>query len=60
MMLDIIFIWLVAVPLGALAGLRWGMPVYLVYMVLRSEDLFKVAIILWRVPRGKWLRDVRE
>jgi len=60
MLVDVIFVWLIAIPLGALAGLWLGWPVVIVYIILRSEDLFKVGLILWRVPRGKWLKDVRE
>ena len=60
MLLDVVFIWLIAIPLGAIAGLWLGWPVFAVYIILRSEDVFKAAVVLWRVPRGKWLRDVRE
>ena len=60
MLIDVVFVWLVAIPLGALAGLWFGWPVVIVYIILRSEDLFKVGLVLWRIPRGKWLKDVRE
>ena len=60
MLLDVVFIWLIAVPFGAIAGLWLGWPVFVVYMILRSEDIFKAAVVLWRIPRGKWLKDVRE
>ena len=60
MMVDITFPWLIGIPLGALAGLRFGWPVYLVYIILRSEDVFKAAVILWRVPRGKWIKNVTK
>ncbi|MCL2568695.1 MAG: MATE family efflux transporter [Oscillospiraceae bacterium] len=60
MVTDIIFAWLIAIPLGAIAGLWLQWPVVLVYLVLRSEDLFKAVVVLWRIPSGKWLKDVRE
>jgi len=60
MVADIIFAWLIAIPLGAVAGLWLGWPVVIVYLILRSEDLFKAIVVVWRIPRGKWLKDVRE
>jgi len=57
---DAVTIWVIALPLGALAGFRWGLPLWLVYAILRSEDLFKAILVLWRVPSGKWLRDVTK
>lgn len=55
---DIVFIWLIALPLGAFTGLVLGWPIHIVFMILRSEDVFKTILVLWRVPRGKWLKNV--
>ena len=60
MLVDVIFIWLIAIPLGAIAGLWLGLPVFVVYIILRSEDFFKALAVLWRIPRGHWLKDVRD
>ncbi|MCL1992859.1 MAG: MATE family efflux transporter [Spirochaetes bacterium] len=58
MVADVIFIWLISVPLGALAGLVLNWPVWIVAAILRSEDLFKAIVVLLRVPGGKWLKDI--
>jgi len=58
MVTDVIFMWMISIPLGAYAGLVLGWPVWLVYIILRSEDFFKTLAVLWRVPGGKWLKDV--
>ena len=60
MIIDVSFPWLIAIPFGAMAGLVWQWPVWLVFLVLRSEDIFKALIVLWRIPRGKWLKDVTK
>ena len=60
MITDVIFMWLIAIPLGAYAGLVLGWPVWLVMVILRSEDYFKTVAVLWRVPSGKWLKDVTK
>lgn len=60
MVADVIFTWVFAIPFGALAGLVLHWPVYVVFMILRSEDIMKAAVVFWRVPRGRWLRNVTK
>lgn len=57
MVADVAFMWLIAIPLGALAGLQWGLAVPLVYLFLKCEDLFKMVVAAWRVLSGRWIRD---
>jgi len=56
---DVASIWLVA-PLGAIAGLWLGLPVVLVFIIFRSEDVFKLALITWRFKCCQWIRDVTK
>jgi len=56
---DVGAVWIVA-PLGAIAGLWLGFPVVLVFIVFRSEDVFKMALIAWRLKCCKWMRDVMK
>jgi putative MATE family efflux protein len=58
MVADVLFMWLIGIPLGAWAGLKLGWPVPMVYALLKCEDLFKTAIVLWRIPSRRWIRDV--
>lgn len=55
---DLIFLWSVAVPLGALAGLVWCWPVPLVYAVLRLDEPLKFIIGNIRLNSKKWIRNV--
>lgn len=55
---DVIFTWVICIPLGALAGLVWHWPVMVTYAILKGEDLFKVFISSVRIRQGKWVRDV--
>jgi len=59
MIVDVVFMLLIAIPLGAYTGLVLGWPVWIVFIILRSEDVFKTIAVIWRVTRGKWLKDVR-
>jgi len=59
MIVDVIFMIFIAIPLGAYTGLVLGWPIWIVFIILRSEDFFKTIVVVWRVTRGKWIRDVR-
>ncbi len=58
MYLDIIAMWAISVPLGALGGLVWGFSVPIVYFLLRSDEVVKAVLCLLRMKSGKWLRVV--
>jgi len=60
MITDIIFMWLIGIPLGVFFGLVLGFPVWVVFIILRSDDFFKTIVVLWRVPKGKWLKDLTK
>ncbi len=50
--------WFFSVPLGWLAGLVFDWPVWLVYLCLRSRDIFKSVGCIFRILSGKWIKDV--
>ena len=58
MLVDVVFLWTVAIPLGAFTGLvlHWAPP--LVYIMLRSDELFKNIMSLIRLRSGKWIMDI--
>jgi Na+-driven multidrug efflux pump len=58
MTVDILTLWLIALPCGALAGLifKWPMPV--IFLFLTIDEPVKVLIGLSRFKSGKWLRNV--
>lgn len=55
---DVFFLWVVAIPIGFLCGHVWGLPVALVYTVLKSDEVLKSVFCSIRVLRGNWLRDL--
>jgi putative MATE family efflux protein len=55
---DIVFMWLVSLPLAAAASFAFGAPVWLIYLCLCVEDPLKMTLGLARLRSGKWLRDV--
>lgn len=56
--LDIGSLWLFSIPLGYLAGFTWELSFPIVFLMLRSDELVKVPILVWRVERKRWIRNV--
>ena len=58
MLVDVLFLWTVAIPLGAFTGLVLGWAPPFVYLMLRSDELLKNIIGFFRLRSGKWIRDI--
>lgn len=56
--IDVVFLWSVAIPLGAFTGLVLGWAPPLVYLMLRSDELLKNIIGFFRLRSGKWIKDI--
>ena len=52
-------VWFISLPLGALAGLAWGMSPAWVYFFLRVEYPLKGLVCLVRYFSGRWIRVIR-
>ena len=55
---DLASMWLVALPLGFLAGHVWGLPIAVVYALLKIDEPIKAIVCLPRLLRGNWVNDV--
>ena len=58
MVADVIFLWLVSIPLGFLTGLYLKWAPYLVFFFLRIDEVIKSIWCLFRFNSGKWIRNV--
>ena len=58
MIADILFLWLVSIPLGFLTGLYLKWAPFIVFFFLRSDDVIKSIWCLFRFNGGKWIRNV--
>ncbi|MCL2057889.1 MAG: MATE family efflux transporter [Oscillospiraceae bacterium] len=58
MIADVLFLWVVSVPLGFLAGLVFKWPPYIVLFCLRIDEVIKSIWCLFRFFSWKWIRDV--
>lgn len=56
LLMDVGFLWLLALPLGWLAVLVWHLPFWAVYLCILSEPVCKSIVGLNRLLSNKWLR----
>jgi putative MATE family efflux protein len=55
---EVVFMWGYSLPLGAAMAFFVHAPVWVIFMCLCSEDLFKMFCGLWRLKSGRWLNNV--
>lgn len=56
--IELIALWCFAVPLGFLAGMVLKLPVLVVYLLFKSDEIVKTVICWVRVAGDKWIRNV--
>ena len=56
--LDTSGVWIIGVPLAFLGALVWHLPIYLVYALVLSEEIYKMILGYWRYRQKKWLRNL--
>ena len=53
---DVLFLWIVSVPLGALAGLYWHLDVFWIYVFLKLDQVIKAVWCVFRLKSRKWIK----
>jgi len=55
---DVLFLWVVSVPMGYLSGLVWGWNAFWVYICLKLDWAIKSIWCLGRFKSKKWIKNV--
>ncbi|MPQ45140.1 MATE family efflux transporter [Clostridium tarantellae] len=55
---DILFMWLFAIPGGFIAAFFFEVPIALVFLIIKSDEILKTIISIIRVSSGKWITDI--
>ena len=58
MFADLISLWIFAIPLTYIAGLKFGLPVALVYLCSGSDELLKMPFCIQRLKSRKWINNL--
>lgn len=60
MFLDGMIIWIIGVPLAALAAFVFHLPVYFVYLCAMSEEMAKWILGVYRWRSRKWINNLAQ
>lgn len=60
MMADILFMWLVSIPLGGIGGLILHWPAWLTMLCLRADYVIKSVWCVSRLLSGKWIHEAER
>ena len=58
MVADVLFLWLVSIPLGIIAGLVLHLPAFIIYICLRADYIIKSIWCTVRLLKGNWMNKV--
>lgn len=58
MVADILFLWIVSIPLGILAGFVWELPAFWIYICIRIDQIIKAVWCIGRLKSGKWIKKI--
>lgn len=56
---DMSTMWLIAVPLGALAGLVLHLSTFYTYIFLHADQIIKAIWCVFRLRSGKWIKKIK-
>ena len=58
MFADNLFLWVMALPLGLLAGFIFKLSPFWIYICLKSDQIVKTFWCILRVRSGKWIKKI--
>jgi putative MATE family efflux protein len=59
MLADNIFLWVLSIPLGILAGFVWHLSPFWIYICLKSDQITKAIWCVIRLHSGKWIKKIK-
>ena len=60
MLADNLFLWIVSLPLGILAGLVLHLPAFWIYFCLKADQVLKAIWCVSRLRSGKWIKKIKS
>ena len=56
---DVVFVWLLSLPLGYCAGYVWGLSPFWIYIFLKSDQIVKAFWCISRLRSRKWIKEIK-
>lgn len=60
LILDVSIMWGISILGGFLAAFVFKLPVYIVYIILLSDEIIKIPITTWRYKSYKWIKNITQ
>ncbi len=58
MIMDAVFMWLVAIPLMAGAAYLLKLPPVIVYLVMTLDEYYKMPVVINHFRKNKWMKNI--
>lgn len=58
MIIDTVFMWLVAIPLMAAAAYIFKLPPLIVYLVMSLDEFYKMPVVVHHFKKNKWMKNI--
>lgn len=58
MVADILYLWILSIPLGYMAGLIWHLPAFWIYFFLKIDQVVKAVWCVFRLKSRKWIKVI--
>lgn len=58
LIIDTSGVWLIGIPMAFIGGLWLKMPIYIVYAMVMTEEIYKAVLGIIRYRQKKWLRNL--
>lgn len=58
MLTDNVFLWVISIPLGILAGFVLKLPAFWIYICLKIDQIIKAVWCVFRLRSGKWIKKI--
>ena len=55
---DVIYMWLFSIPFGFISAFVWKLPIVIVFLIIRSDEILKTIASVIRIISGKWINDI--
>ena len=55
---DVIYMWLFSIPLGFISAFVWKLPIIMIFLIIKSDEVLKTIASVIRIYSGKWINDI--
>lgn len=55
--MEMIFLWCVSIPLGLLSAFVFKLPIFVIFITIKIDEVLKAISGVLRLKSGKWIKD---